>query len=289
MAPICVVFGGGFLWEAVPIGAQGPRRPGARSCVRGRLGWRRFRPHRAVRQFRPRRRRARRVRGTADAIRAVLAARPETASVVLDGIDARDAHGIVAGLIACGALDPDAGRVAHCRIDRRSSPNRQDSARARWDEDHASAGARSVPASLVHPQKAAATGSLSPSMRLGPDGVGRRPDYALLLFLERGRGPSGAWPRAVGFHASRRGVRAGRDALSEGSVGAVSDARGGVMSELLLDAAGRRRSPATCPATTPAGRRATRASATRPTRRRSRRSWRSCATPATRHGGGCAG
>ena len=32
------------------------------------------------------------------------------------------------------------------------------------DEDHASAGARPVPASLLHPWKAAATGSLSPSM-----------------------------------------------------------------------------------------------------------------------------
>jgi hypothetical protein len=34
------------------------------------------------------------------------------------------------------------------------------------------------------------------------------------------------------------------------------------MPEVLLDAAGRPRSPATCPATTPAERRATRASAT---------------------------
>jgi hypothetical protein len=35
------------------------------------------------------------------------------------------------------------------------------------DEDHAPAGARTVPASLLHPRKAAATGSLSPSMHLG--------------------------------------------------------------------------------------------------------------------------
>jgi hypothetical protein len=42
------------------------------------------------------------------------------------------------------------------------------------DEDHASAGARSAPASLLHPRKAAATGSLSPSMQLGRAG-GYRP------------------------------------------------------------------------------------------------------------------
>jgi hypothetical protein len=35
------------------------------------------------------------------------------------------------------------------------------------DEDHASAGSRSVPASLLHLRKAKATGSLSPSMQLG--------------------------------------------------------------------------------------------------------------------------
>jgi hypothetical protein len=40
------------------------------------------------------------------------------------------------------------------------------------DEDHASAGARSAPASLLHPRKAAATGPLSASMR---PGVRRRP------------------------------------------------------------------------------------------------------------------
>ena len=38
------------------------------------------------------------------------------------------------------------------------------------DEDHASAGARSAPASLLHPRKAVATGSLSPSMQRGRAG-----------------------------------------------------------------------------------------------------------------------
>jgi hypothetical protein len=42
------------------------------------------------------------------------------------------------------------------------------------DEQQASAGARSAPASLLHPWKAVATGSLSPSMQLGRAG-GRRP------------------------------------------------------------------------------------------------------------------
>jgi integrase len=41
--------------------------------------------------------------------------------------------------------------------------------------------------------------------------------------------------------------RGGRTARKRSSLGALSDARGGVMSELLLDAAGRRRSPATLP------------------------------------------
>ena len=65
--------------------------------------------------------------------------------------------------------------------------------------------------------------------------------------------------RAAGFLVARlevarakcvsRGVAVGRRAhrSARGSLGAVSDARGGVMSELLLDAAGRRRSPATMP------------------------------------------
>src|SRR3954465_5020500 len=44
------------------------------------------------------------------------------------------------------------------------------------------------------------------------------------------------------------GACARRYALSTTSrLGALSDARGGIMSELLLDAAGRRRSPATLP------------------------------------------
>src|SRR5688500_4321422 len=42
-------------------------------------------------------------------------------------------------------------------------------------------------------------------------------------------------------------LRGGRIARQTSSLGALSDARGGVMSELLLDAAGRRRSPATLP------------------------------------------
>jgi hypothetical protein len=49
----------------------------------------------------------------------------------------------------------------------------------------------------------------------------------------------------------------------------------------LLDAAGRRRSPATMPDFTPAGHPGTRGNATRLTRQRSMRSSRSCATPAT--------
>ena len=50
---------------------------------------------------------------------------------------------------------------------------------------------------------------------------------------------------------------------------------------VLLEAAGRRRSPATCPATTPAAFLATRVGAIRPTRRQWRRSSPSCAAQAT--------
>jgi integrase len=42
-------------------------------------------------------------------------------------------------------------------------------------------------------------------------------------------------------------VSGGRPAFGKSNLGVVSDARGRVMSELLLDAAGRRRSPATLP------------------------------------------
>ncbi|MBV9819618.1 MAG: site-specific integrase [Solirubrobacterales bacterium] len=52
------------------------------------------------------------------------------------------------------------------------------------------------------------------------------------------------------------------------------------MQSVLLDAAGHRRSPTTCPAITAAARLATRARNTRRTRRRSRRSSRSCARSA---------
>jgi hypothetical protein len=42
-------------------------------------------------------------------------------------------------------------------------------------------------------------------------------------------------------------LAAWRTAREKTSLDALSDARGGIMSELLLDAAGRRRSPATLP------------------------------------------
>jgi hypothetical protein len=87
-------------------------------------------------------------------------------------------------------------------------------------------------------------------MRLGPNGVYRRHGLRAAAFPVARLDRSGAWPRVAGRHAPRCGLRAARNAPSEGSLGAVSDARGGVMSELLLDAAGRRRSPATCKAST---------------------------------------
>jgi hypothetical protein len=58
------------------------------------------------------------------------------------------------------------------------------------DENNASAGAKSVPASLLHSRKAAATGSLSPSMQLsGPHGRGRLTGALLLSPWTRSSGP----------------------------------------------------------------------------------------------------
>lgn len=59
---------------------------------------------------------------TADAVRAILAARPDTVSVALEDVDARDAHAVVVGLARAGVIDATAARVAHCRIDRRCNP-----------------------------------------------------------------------------------------------------------------------------------------------------------------------
>jgi integrase len=79
-------------------------------------------------------------------------------------------------------------------------------------------------------------------MRPCANDVDRRRGLRAAALLER------AWTRpAPGLALPAFRVEGERNALSEGKLGAVSDARGGVMSELLLDAAGRRRSPATLP------------------------------------------
>jgi integrase len=67
----------------------------------------------------------------------------------------------------------------------------------------------------------------------------RRTDAALLLSCQRG---SASRARAV-----PPWLRGGRAAREKSSLNALSDARGAIMSELLLDAAGRRRSPARLP------------------------------------------
>src|SRR5215207_4358567 len=70
-------------------------------------------------------------------------------------------------------------------------------------------------------------------MRVGASGVVVAADNSLLLCL--------AAPIEVAPKRSAAG------AATRSSIGAISHARGGVMSEPLLDAAGRRRSPATLP------------------------------------------
>jgi hypothetical protein len=93
-----------------------------------------------------------------------------------------------------------------------------------------------------------------------------------------------------GSAAWLRGAAAGRSDREGSSLDAVSDARGGIMSELLLDAAGRRRSPVTLPdfhAGRPPRNKGIRYP---PTHRRSRKSSPSCAPPATPSmAAGCAG
>src|SRR5829696_572985 len=79
-------------------------------------------------------------------------------------------------------------------------------------------------------------------MRPGPNGVDRRRGRRAAAFAGARLNSSGAWPRLAAFRV-REAQR-----VERGSLGAISDARGGIMSELLLDAAGRRRSPATMPA-----------------------------------------
>jgi integrase len=70
----------------------------------------------------------------------------------------------------------------------------------------------------------------------------RRTDAALLVSCQRGSSS-----RAREVPPWLRGAGGWRTAREKSSLDALSDARGGVMSELLLDAAGRRRSPATLP------------------------------------------
>jgi hypothetical protein len=70
----------------------------------------------------------------------------------------------------------------------------------------------------------------------------RRTHAAPLLSCQRGSAS-----RARDVPPWLRGAGGGRTAREKSSLDALSDARGGVMSELRLDAAGRRRSPATLP------------------------------------------
>src|SRR5829696_720663 len=74
----------------------------------------------------------------------------------------------------------------------------------------------------------------------GARGVGRSHGHHAAAFLPAAHGS--CRPQSVALAAGRWYWGGGRSSL-----GALSDARGGIMSELLLDAAGRRRSPATLP------------------------------------------
>src|SRR5215207_120314 len=80
-------------------------------------------------------------------------------------------------------------------------------------------------------------------MRIGARRVDGSHGTTLLLSCRRHRNAG----REVSLVLRGDGIGGGRIVAGRSSLGALSDARGGVMSELLLDAAGRRRSPATLP------------------------------------------
>src|SRR5215213_3495696 len=82
-------------------------------------------------------------------------------------------------------------------------------------------------------------------MRIGARSVGRSHGHRAAAFLLAANGSRR--PRSVALGAGRWYWGGRRIVAGRSSLGALSDARGGVMPELLLDAAGRRRSPATLP------------------------------------------
>src|SRR4051794_8971280 len=85
-------------------------------------------------------------------------------------------------------------------------------------------------------------------MRVGPNSVDGRHASRVAAFLERDSICPARGLALPAFMLRGRGLRATRTTLSaRGSLGAVPNARGGVMPGLLLDPAARRRSPATLP------------------------------------------
>ena len=143
----------------------------------------------------------------------------------------------------------------------------------------ASAGQRGgTPTSLLHLCKAVAAALAIAFHAMGARDISSSPGAALLL----AGGATRRRARGRASLAARRWCcRGGRPGRKRSSLGASSDARGGIMSELLLDAAGRRRSPATLPHFHAGRPPRNRGSATPQTLQPSRRSLPSCAPPAT--------
>src|ERR671925_1123478 len=80
----------------------------------------------------------------------------------------------------------------------------------------------------------------------GTPSVRSQPGHRAAAFVRR-RGSRSSRAERPSRSCAPVAVNGGRAARGRSSLGAIFDARGGVMSELLLDAAGRRRSLATLP------------------------------------------
>src|SRR5215216_3398137 len=111
------------------------------------------------------------------------------------------------------------------------------------DDLRASAGARSKPVPLLRTWKGSSAAGAIEFHARGCFRRGWSPRTTRCCFASRRQSRS----RPSEVPLARAAVAVGRRAQRRGAASVISHVRGGVMSELLLDAAGRRRSPATLP------------------------------------------
>jgi len=109
------------------------------------------------------------------------------------------------------------------------------------DEIEASGGARSEALPLLHRCTGSSDGLTAPIHALGHPGVGAHGERGAAALVCGANEVAGSEPLSYAAVTVRRRVAPGEEPRSG------SDSRGGAMSEPMLDAAGRRRSPATLP------------------------------------------